>query len=158
MSMAQPSVASGRLHTAVCKQINPRRTFRLVVRYGTRVFMCWTSVWSQFLLGLLGSFTSLALVWRGVIWVVGGRRRSVLLRIGLGLRGAGCTAAGTWRAGAGMGFWSLWGVRTSRLRFAVFALSLGRLRRRWLGTRACRRRRWLRARKVLGGISLSAMW
>src|SRR5215510_16037286 len=135
-----------------------RKHRRLVVRYGTRVFMFWTVVWSQFLLGLLGSFTSVVRVWRVVIWVVGGRRRSALSRTGLGLRGVGCTAAGTWRAGAGMGFWSLWGVRTSRLRFAVSALSLGRLRRRWLGTRAFRRRRWLRARKALGGSSLSAMW
>src|SRR5262252_795991 len=41
------------------------------------------------------------------------------------LRAAGCTAAGTWRAGAPMGFWSLWGVRTIRLRYAASALSLG---------------------------------
>src|SRR5262249_60120917 len=56
-----------------------------------------------------------------------------------------------------MGFWSLWGARTIRLRYAVFALSLGRSRRRWLGTRACRRRLLLRARVVRGGRSLLAM-
>src|SRR5262249_57598562 len=78
-------------------------------------------------------------------------------RIGLVLREAGCTAAGTWRAGAGMGFWSLWGARTIRLRYAVFALSLGRSRQRWLGTRACRRRLLLRARIVWGVRSLLAM-
>src|SRR5262249_3499824 len=61
---------------------------------------------------------------------------------------------GTWRAGAGMGFWSLWGARTIRLRCAVFALSLGRSRQRWLGTRACRRRVWLGAGVGRGGGSL----
>src|SRR5262245_66561604 len=61
------------------------------------------------------------------------------------LRGAGCTAAGTWRAGAGMGFWSLWGARTNRSRFAASALSLGRSRQRCLGMRACRRLLLLRA-------------
>src|SRR3989475_12455911 len=76
---------------------------------------------------------------------------SVLLRPALVLRGAGCTAAGTWRAGAGMGFWSLWGERTIRLRFAASALSLGRSRPRWLGTRVWRRRLWVRAR-VGGGV------
>src|SRR6266545_4350417 len=55
----------------------------------------------------------------------------------MGLRGAGCTAAGTWRAGAGMGFWSLWGVRTIRLRFAASALSRGRSRQRCCGMKAC---------------------
>src|SRR6516162_2255934 len=54
------------------------------------------------------------------------------------LRGAGCTAAGTWRAGAAMGFWSLWGARTNRARFAASALSLGRSRQRCLGMRAYR--------------------
>src|SRR5262249_60442997 len=58
----------------------------------------------------------------------------------LARRGAGCTAAGTWRAGAAMGFWSLWGVRTNRLRFAASALSLGRSRRCCCGTREGRRR------------------
>src|SRR5260221_13468939 len=67
------------------------------------------------------------------------------------LRGAGCTAAGTWRAGAGMGFWSLWGERTIRLRFAASALSLGRSRPRWLGTRVCRRRVGFSGRGV-GGV------
>src|SRR6516164_11111856 len=61
------------------------------------------------------------------------------------LRGAGCTAAGTWRAGAAMGFWSLWGARTNRSRFAASALSLGRSRQRCLGMRAYRRPLLLRA-------------
>src|SRR5262249_61722318 len=73
------------------------------------------------------------------------------------LRAAGCTAAGTWRAGAPMGFWSLWGVRTIRLRYAASALSLGRSRPRWLGTRACHRLWLLRVRIVRGARSLSAM-
>src|SRR5262249_18732372 len=82
---------------------------------------------------------------------------SALLRIGLVLRGAGCTAAGTWRAGAGTGFWSLWGERTIRLRFAASALSLGRSRPRWLGTRVGRRPVWLRALIGRGFRSLLAM-
>src|SRR6516225_1887866 len=72
------------------------------------------------------------------------------------LRGAGCTAAGTWRAGAPTGFWSLWGARTSRLRFAASGLSLGRSRQRWCGMTACRRRRLLRDRIGRGASSLSA--
>src|SRR5262249_12218541 len=68
-----------------------------------------------------------------------------LLRIGLVLRGGGCTAAGTWRAGAGMGFWSLWGARTISSRFAASALSLGRSRQRCCGMKAYRRLLWLRA-------------
>src|SRR5262249_47567426 len=123
----------------------------------TCVFMYWMAVWSQFLLVLLGSFTlrglGLGVGMLGVaVW-----RRGVLVRTGLVLREAGCAAAGTWRAGAGMGFWSLWGARTIRLRYAVFALSLGRSRQRWLGTRACRRRLWLRGRIVRGVRSLLAM-
>src|SRR5262249_16386899 len=66
-------------------------------------------------------------------------------------------AAGTWRAGAGMGFWSLWGARTSRLRFAASALSLGRSRRRWCGMRACRRLRVWRGRVGRGARSLAGM-
>src|SRR5262249_838802 len=73
------------------------------------------------------------------------------------LRGAGCTAAGTWRAGAPMGFWSLWGVRTIRLRCAASALSLGRSRQRWLVTRACRRLLLLRGRIVRGACRLLGM-
>src|SRR5262249_56465389 len=66
------------------------------------------------------------------------------------------TAAGTWRAGAGMGFWSLWGARTNRLRFAASALSLGRSRQRCCGRRACRRLLLLRAWIGRGLRSLSA--
>src|SRR4029450_2206407 len=72
--------------------------------------------------------------------------------------GVGCTAAGTWRAGGLMGCWSLWGARTSRLRYAVFGLSLGRSRRRCLGMGAFRRLRLLRARMARAERSLSAMW
>src|SRR5215472_16728111 len=120
-------------------------------------FMYWMVVWSLHLLGLLGSFTLRALGLGGDMLGAAVLRRSVLLRTAMELRGAGCTAAGTWRAGAGMGFWSLWGVRTISLRYAVFALSLGRSRQRWLGTRACRRRLLLRARIVWGVRSLLAM-
>src|ERR1700758_226231 len=109
-------------------------------------FMYWMVVWSLYLLGLLGSFTLRVLGLVGGMLGAGVGRGSALLRTGLALRGAGCTAAGTWRAGAGMGFWSLWGVRTIRVRVAVSALSLGRSRPRWLGTRVCHRRLWLRAR------------
>src|SRR6516225_7589028 len=120
--------------------------------------MYWMVVWSLCLLGLLGSFTL-----RGLGLVVGmsgvaGWRVSALSRIGMVLRGAGCTAAGTWRAGAAMGFWSLWGERTSRSRFAASALSLGRSRQRCCGMRACRRLLLLRARIGRGFRSLLAMW
>src|SRR6266511_3123157 len=110
--------------------------------------MYWMVVWRLFLLGLLGSFTLRGLVGLGG-WV--------LVGIPLGVGGAGCTAAGTWRAGAGMGFWSLWGVRTIRLRFAASALSLGRSRQRCCGMKACCRRLWLRARIGRGASSLLAM-
>src|SRR5262249_10459165 len=118
--------------------------------------MYWMVVWSLCLLGLLGSFTS-----RGLGLGVGmsggaGWRRRALLRIGVVLRGAGCSAAGSWRAGAGMGFWSLWGARTNRLRFAASALSLGRSRQRCCGMRACRRLLLLRAWIGWGLRSLSA--
>src|SRR6266542_1962612 len=56
-----------------------------------------------------------------------------------------------------MGFWSLWGVRTIRLRFAASALSLGRSRQRCCGMKACCRRLWLRARIGRGASSLLAM-
>src|SRR5262249_9082851 len=118
-----------------------RARSRLVVRFGTRGFMYWTVVWSLCLLVLLGSFTSRALGLGGAMLVVAGRGVSGLLWAGMVLRGGGCRAAGTWRAGAGMGFWSLWGARTIRLRCAASALSLGRSRRRWCGMRACRRLR-----------------
>src|SRR5262245_66302621 len=72
------------------------------------------------------------------------------------LRGAGCTAAGTWRAGAAMGFWSLWGARTNRSRFAASALSLGRSRQRCCGMKAYRRLLWWRDRIGWGLRSLSA--
>src|SRR5262249_19968522 len=65
--------------------------------------------------------------------------------IGVVVRGGGCTAVGTWRAGAGMGFWSLWGARTISSRFAASALSLGRSRQRCCGMKAYRRLLWLRA-------------
>src|SRR5262245_66667349 len=73
------------------------------------------------------------------------------------LRGAGCTAAGTWRAGAAMGFWSLWGARTNRSRFAASALSLGRSRQRCCGMKAYRRLLWWRAWIGWGLRSLGAM-
>src|ERR1700730_18623160 len=97
--------------------------------------MYWTVVWSLFLLGSSGSFTSRVLGLVGGVLAAGVWRGSALLRIGMALRGAGCTAAGTWRAGAGMGFWSLWDEQTIRSRFAASALRLGRSRPRWLGTR-----------------------
>src|SRR5262249_52277387 len=127
------------------KVSNPMRASRSGVLCPTTGFMSWTMVWSLCLLGLLGSFTS-----RGLGLVVGmlgvaGWRRGALLRVGLVLRGAGCTAAGTWRAGAGMGFWSLWGARTISSRFAASALSQGRSRQRCCGMKAYRRLLWLRA-------------
>src|SRR5262249_7396716 len=142
-SMDRRRLRSGRRSWLSMTMTRKRR--RLVVRSGTRGFMYWMVVWSLCLLGLLGSFTS-----RGLGLVVGmvgvaGSRRSALLRIGLVLRGAGCTAAGTWRAGAGMGFWSLWGARTISSRFAASALSLGRSRQRCCGMKAYRRLLWLRA-------------
>src|SRR5262249_28843586 len=85
-------------------------------------------------------------------------QRGAWLRSGLAVQGAGCTAAGTWRAGAGMEFWSLWVVRTSRLRCAVFALSLGRSRLRCWGMGAYRRRRLWRAVAVRAARSLLATW
>src|SRR2546429_8721141 len=72
--------------------------------------------------------------------------------------GVGCTAAGTWRAGGLMGCWSLWGARTSRLRYAVSGLSLGRSRLRCLGMGAYRRLRLLRAWMARAARSLSATW
>src|SRR5262249_55053694 len=119
--------------------------------------MYWMGVWRLGPVGVLGGFTSGGVGLVVGMSGVGGWRRSALLRIGLVLRGAGCTAAGTWRAGAGMGFWSLWGVRTIRLRFAVSALSLGRSRPRWLGTRAFRRRLFLRGRIGRGARGLMAL-
>src|SRR5262249_138025 len=120
--------------------------------------MSWMVVWSLCLLGLLGSFTSRGLGlgvgmsggagagggwclagWGGGMWGVGGWGGRGLVGIGMVLRGAGCTAAGTWRAGAAMGFWSLWGARTNRSRFAASALSLGRSRQRCCGMKAYRR-------------------
>src|SRR5262249_6456123 len=118
----------------------------------------WIVVWSQCLLGLLGSFTFLGRALRGAIWVVGHWRRGALLRIGLAVRGAGCTAAGAWRALAGLVVWRLWVVRTSRLRCAVFALSLGRSRLRCWGMGAYRRRRLWRAVAVRAARSLLATW
>src|SRR5262249_24448175 len=145
MSMAQLSVVFGLPHIAVVKWTAFQQVCRLVVRFGTRGFMYWMVVWSLCLLGLLGSFTSRGLgLGVGMSGVAGSRRRA-LLRIGMVLRGGGCTAAGTWRAGAGMGFWSLWGARTNRSRFAASALSLGRSRQRCCGMRACRRLLLLRA-------------
>src|SRR6266542_2122733 len=111
MSMAQLSVVFGLPHIAVVQWTVFQRACRLVVRFGTRGFMYWMVVWSLFLLGLLGSFTLRGLGLGAGMLGVAGCRRSVLLRIAMGLRGAGCTAAGTWRAGAGMAFWNLWGVR-----------------------------------------------
>src|SRR6266542_6842184 len=81
-----------------------------------------------------------------------------LLRLALVGGGVGCTAAGTWRAGGLMGCWSLWGARTSRLRFAGSGLSLGRSRLRCLGMGAYRRLRLLRAWMALAARSLSATW
>src|SRR5262249_40881331 len=135
-----------------------RKHRRLVVRFGTSGFMYWMVGWSQFLLGLLGSFTLRGRGLGAAMLGAGVCRRRVLLRSAGGVRAAGgCTAAGTWRAGAPMGFWSLWGVRTIRLRFAASALSLGRSRQRWLGTRACRRLWLLRGRIVRVARSLLAM-
>src|SRR6202023_2346384 len=75
------------------------------------------------------------------------------------LRGAGCTAPGTLRAGVGRGFWTSSGVPTSRSSCAVFALSRGRSRRRWCGRRGLRRRRLLRVRMGQGAsVGLLAMW
>src|SRR6266550_3650138 len=131
---------------------------RSVVRFGTRAFMFWMVVWSLLRLGLLGSFTSLVRGWGEGIWGAGGGVRGALLRIGLVGGGVGCTAAGTWRAGGLMGCWSLWGARTSRLRYAVSGLSLGRSRLRCLGMGAYRRLRLLRAWMALAARSLSATW
>src|SRR6266516_3292347 len=121
--------------------------------------MSWMVAWSLYLLGLSGSVTLRVLGLGGVVvvWGAGVWRGCAFLSTGLVLRGAGCTAAGTWRAGAGMGFWSLWGVRTIRLRFAASALSLGRSRQRCCGMKACCRRLWLRARIGRGASSLLAM-
>src|SRR5262249_23173508 len=63
-----------------------------------------------------------------------------------------------WRGGGGMESWSLWVGRTNRLRCAVFALSLGRSRRRCWGMEAYRRRRLWRGRAVWEAASLLAMW
>jgi acyl-CoA synthetase (AMP-forming)/AMP-acid ligase II len=72
------------------------------------------AAWRRCRLGSQASFTLRARGWRGAIWVVRGSPRSGLLRTRLGLRGAGCTAAGILRAGARRGCWSLWGVRMRR--------------------------------------------
>src|SRR5262249_3860908 len=157
MSMAQRNVVFGLPRIGVIKRTMFPQACQLVAPSGTRGFMYWMVVWSLFLLGLLGSFTLRGLGLGGGMLGVAVWRGGGLLRAALALRGAGCTAAGTWRAGAGMGFWSLWGVRTIRLRFAVSALSLGRSRPRWLGTRAFRRRLLLRARIGRGASSLLAM-
>src|SRR6202047_2867838 len=75
------------------------------------------------------------------------------------LRGAGCTAPGTLRAGVGRGFWTSSGVPTSRSSCAVFALSRGRSRRRWCGRRGLRMRRLLRVRMGQGAsVGLLPMW
>src|SRR5262249_27251400 len=157
MSMARLSVVFGLPYIAVVKWTAFQQVCRLVVRSGTRGFMYWMVVWSRFLLVLLGSFTLRGLGLGAGMSGAAGWGGGVLLGAAMVLRAAGCTAAGTWRAGAPMGFWSLWGVRTIRLRCAASALSLGRSRQRWLGTRACRRLLWLRGRIVRGARSLLAM-
>src|SRR5262249_18011343 len=119
-------------------------------------FMSWMVVWSLCLLGLLGSFTSRGLgLGVGMSGVAGGGGGGLVVG-GMGLRGGGCTGAGTWRAGAAMGFWSLWGARTNRSRFAASALSLGRSRQRCCGMKAYRRLLWWRDRIGWGLRSLSA--
>src|SRR6266480_1460094 len=72
MSMAQPSVASGRQRIAVTTQIPFQRLFRLAVLCPTTEFTFWMLVWSLLRLGLLGSFTSLVLGVGGGFWVRGG--------------------------------------------------------------------------------------
>src|SRR5438445_11401384 len=72
MSMAQPSVASGRQRIAVTTQIPFQRLFRLAVLCPTTGFTFWMVVWSLLRLGLLGSFTSLVLGLGEGIWVAGG--------------------------------------------------------------------------------------
>src|SRR5262249_49073491 len=134
----------------------------LVVRSGTRGFMYWMVVWSLCLLGLLGSFTSRGLGVGVGMSGVAGRRRRGFVAVRVGLAGAGRSADGEWRrcgqrrGVTGMGFWSLWGARTNRSRFAVSALSLGRSRQRCCGMRACRRLLLLRAWIGWGLRSLSA--
>src|SRR5262249_8249520 len=133
------------------------RASRSAVPSATTGSTFWMMAWSQFLLVLLGSFTLRGLglgvgMLGAAVW-----RRGALLRAGWVLREGGGHAVGSRRGGAGEGVLSLWGARTIRLRYAVFALSLGRSRQRWLGTRACRRRLLLRARIVRGVRSLLAM-
>jgi len=102
-----------------------RKRRRLVVRFGTRVSMSWMIAWRLCLLGLLGSFTYL--VWGLVVAMLVARSDWGALCCGpvLGLRGDRMYRSGTWRAGGRTAFWILWVGRTIRLRFVVFALSLG---------------------------------
>src|SRR6516162_3624615 len=76
--------------------------------------MSWMIVCSLYRLVFAESFTFRVLALRAVIWGVRGLPRSGLLRTRLRRREAGCTGPGTWRAGAGMEFWSLSGVRMRR--------------------------------------------
>src|SRR5262245_59765277 len=84
---------------------------RLGVRVGPRKFTSWMLACRLYLRVFAESFTLRVLELRAAIWGVRGSLRSGLLRTRLGRRGAGCTGPGTWRAGAGMGFWNLSGVR-----------------------------------------------
>src|SRR5262249_15722147 len=84
----------------------------------------------------------------------GGRFGSV----GVGGGGGGGVRAGGVGGGGGVGgFWSLWGARTIRSRFAASAFSPGRSRQRCCGMKACRRLLWLRAWIGRGASSLLAM-
>src|SRR5262249_55072026 len=135
---------------------NPMRASRSGVLCPITGFMSWIVVWSLCLLGLLGSFTSRGLGLGVGMSGVAGWGRGAFLRIGMGVRGAGCTAAGGWGGGGGVGGWGVWGARTNRSRFAASALSLGRSRQRCCGMRACRRLLLLRAWIGWGLRSLSA--
>src|SRR5262249_16121670 len=145
---------------------NPMRASRSGVLCPITGFMSWIVVWSLCLLGLSGSFTSRGLGLGVGMSGVAGWGGGGLLWVGVGVGGGGWAAAGAWRRGAGggwcggggMGFWSLWGARTNRSRFAASALSLGRSRQRCCGMRAYRRPLLLRAWIGWGLRSLWATW
>src|SRR5271165_7016432 len=119
MSTARLNAVSGPPPIAVVRWFRFEPVSRLGVRSGTRGSMYWTVAWGLFRRGWRGSCTSRVRGWREGIWVARGSRRSGLLRTLMGLRGAGCTAAGISCAGGRRGFWTSSGAQVKLRGFRI---------------------------------------